>query len=62
MYTYPLFVIAFSVFSLAFGLYLYTERKGAASLVGSILSLVGLILALIATIAWLLPGFFFNIS
>jgi hypothetical protein len=62
MYLYPLFVIAFSLFLIGFGVYLYTRRRGAASLVGSILSLVGLMLALIATIAWLLPGFFYNIS
>ena len=59
---YPLFVIFFSLFCLAFGLYLYTRRSGAASLVGSILSLAGLVLALIAIVAWLLPGFFSNIS
>jgi hypothetical protein len=62
MNIYPLFVIGFSLLSVAFGLYLYAGRSGAASLVGGILSTLGLILALIATVAWLLPGFFFNIS
>ena len=59
---YPLFVIFFSLFCLAFGLYLYMRRSGAASLIGSILSVAGLLLALIAVVAWLLPGFFSNIS
>jgi hypothetical protein len=59
---YPLFVIFFSLFCLAFGLYLYVRRSGAASLIGSILSVAGLVFALIAAVAWLLPGFFSNIS
>jgi hypothetical protein len=59
---YPLLVIVFSILSLAFGMYLYAWRGGVASIIGSILSLAGLILALIATVAWLLPGFLYNIS
>jgi len=62
MFIYPLLVILFSLFSLGFGMYLYTRRKGAASLVGGILCLAGLILMLITVISWLLPGFFYNIS
>jgi hypothetical protein len=62
MNIYPLLVIFFSLFLLGFGLYLYTRRKGAASLMGSIFCLVGLILILITVIAWLLPRFFYNIS
>lgn len=62
MVMYPLFVIAFSVVSLAFGLYLYMVRRGAAALIGSILSVAGAVMALIAIVAWLLPGFFTNIS
>ena len=59
---YALFVIFFSLFCLSFGLYLYMRRSGAASLVGSVLSVAGLVLALIAVVAWLLPGFFSNVS
>lgn len=62
MNIYPFFVIAFSLCMVSFGLYLYSKREGAASLVGSILSLVGLFLALIAIVGWLTPGFFYNIS
>lgn len=62
MNIYPILVIAFSLFSLAFGLFLYTQRDGAARLAGSILTLVGVIFILITVVAWLLPGFFFNIS
>lgn len=59
---YPLFVIFFSLSCLSFGLYLYMRRSGAASLIGSILSVAGLVIALIAVVAWLLPGFFFNVT
>jgi len=62
MNIYPLFVIAFCLCMVVFGVYLYSKREGAASLVGSILSLVGLLVALVAIVAWLLPGFFYNIS
>ena len=62
MEIYPLFVITFSVVSVAFGLYLYIVRSGVAALIGSILSLVGVVLALIAIVAWLLPGFFTGVS
>ncbi len=62
MNIYFLFVITFSLCMIGFGLYLYSRREGAASVVGSILSLVGLLVVLIAVIVWLLPGFFFNVS
>ncbi len=64
---YPVLVIVFGLFVMGFGLYLYTKRANTeqargASLVGSILCLVGLFLVLVTVIAWLLPGFFFNLS
>ncbi len=62
MNAYPLLVIGFFLWMVVFGVYLYSKREGAASLIGSVLSLVGLILVVITIVAWLLPGFFFNIS
>jgi hypothetical protein len=59
---YPALVIAFCLFVIGFGLYLYTKRTGGTSLAGSILCLAGLVLVLVTVIAWLLPGFFFNLS
>jgi lipopolysaccharide export LptBFGC system permease protein LptF len=62
MNVYPVLVLAFSLFAVAFGLHLYSKQERTASLIGSILSLAGLILALITIVAWLLPGFFYNAS
>ena len=58
---YSILVIAFGVFMMGSGLFLYAAREGAASFVGGLLSLVGLCLVLITIVAWLVPGFFYNI-
>lgn len=59
---YSAFVIAFGVFMMGLGFSFYATRQGAASLVGSLLMVVGLCVVLITIIAWLVPGFFLNIS
>ena len=62
MSIYPIFVTVFSLVVVAFGLFLYTKRERAASLVGSLLCLAGLVMILITIVAWLVPGFFYNNS
>jgi hypothetical protein len=58
---YIFLVIAFGTFMIGFGLSLYAKGKGAATLVGSLLSLAGLLVVVVTIVAWLVPGFFFNI-
>jgi hypothetical protein len=58
---YASLVIAFGIFVIGFGLYLYVRGGGAAPLVGSLLSIAGLVVVVVTIVAWLVPGFFFNI-